>query len=390
MNQKIKLLHLGCWLTFGLLAACSQSDKNPYHLEDLTSTQLSTAQQLTIVGTKAEASVAWPKSEIYSSDELLLGKFKEDQSAILVKFGSLPSVLDTVTIEKAILYLFPLRKIVGALPQEMTVSAHEVLFSWSEESVVPTDVLGNYDPTPLATATFFHPDSTESDSLLPAISVVQKWVQQPTDNNGLLILPETADHIKIYYSDETSYLPQLVVCYNNHDQIDTVTVYASEALSVVQSNFQLPPDRLMIGSGLGSVCFFQLDYSAIPKYATINRAYMTLKVDTKLSIIPNDSAFLLVQMGAESRDWNTTPMLADSSLQKSTIFYRNSTQFKVELTSMFQQWVNRDKTEYGFRLSPLDLGASLFRCVVYASTVQDSLLRPKLDIFYSLPQGLEP
>jgi hypothetical protein len=362
--------------------SCSSDKINPFGLDEVASTSLSKVYHLTSVGSLQEQTVDFPVSYVKNGDDLLIGKYKEIESAILIKFGTVTDDLSDVTVKRVSLFLSPKSKMKEETSQPLSVDVHSVTMTWDQETIEPLDVLSNYDLNVSSTGLF--PDSTTiRDSLELGTSLVQSWVDKTVDNNGLLLLAPSADHMAIYSSEQTSEFPLLKIVYEDQSQTDSSFFAATEATSVIQSSFQLPPDRLAIGSGDGMVSYFKLDYEQIPKKATINRAFLELHVDS-LNSIHQDFIYEFTQLRANTEDWLNFPGMADSSSYDTT-HYRGGDSFRINLKNPIQDWVNRLGDDFGFRFAPLRMGAGLFRTVIFSSTTADTLLRPKLEIYYSLP-----
>lgn len=381
MEKKSSILLL---TVFSFLLSCAEQ-KNPFNLADI-STGLGEVKYLVRTGTLAERSVFFPDPGVQTSDVLLLGKYRLDESAILLKFGTIADELDSLTVQKALLTLQPKYRIRGASSSPLQVSVHQVTYSWDEETIQPSEVLNHYNSVPVSTGELSD-TTTARDSLLIDSGIVQKWIDKSIENDGVLLLAPNADHLTAYFSDETAFLPQLKIVYEKQGKLDSTSIQVSEALSVLQSHFQLPPDRLVVGSGVAYGSFFLLDYSEIPKNSTINQAYLQLHVDTSATVMPKGEDFEMIQMMVNSSDWVNFAEKADTSSSDTTL-YRGGNSFKVDLTDVLQTWVNREKEDFGFRLTPYGLGRGLFRAVFYASTASDSLLRPKLEVYYSVPKDV--
>lgn len=366
-----------------LLISCSSDKINPFGLEEVTNTSLGKIEHIISFGSIQEQTVDFPVSYVKNSDDLLIGKYREIESAILLKFGTITDELNAVTVKKVFLFLSPKSKIKESISQPLLVDIHAVTMSWDEETIEPLNVFSNFDPNILTSGEF--PDTTTiRDSLELGTGIFQSWIDKTTNNNGILLMSPSADHIAVYNSEETADYPILKIVYEEQSQTDSSFFTATEALSVVQNNYQLPTDRLAVGSGVGMVSYFKLNYEKIPRKASINRAFLELHVDTLHSIHQDLSIYEFSQLKANSSDWLNFPELADSSSYDTTRYFGGSW-FRVNLKNALQDWVNRDGDDFGFRLAPLRMGDGLFRTIIYSSTIADTLLQPKLEIYYSIP-----
>jgi len=378
----IKKDYLILGLVILFFVSCSSDKINPFDLEEVANSGLGEVQHITKVGTVQEQTVDFPVSYVKTGDDLLIGKYREIESAILLKFGTVTDDLSNVEVKKAFLFLYPKSKIKGETSTPISVEGHNVTMNWTEESIEPLDVLSNYDVNVVAAGQY--PDSLiVQDSLEIGTEFVQSWIDNNVDNNGLLLTAPDADHIAVYSSEDASEFPVLKIIYEEQSQTDSSLFAATEATSVIQNSFQIPADRLVVGSGAGMVSYFKVDYEEVPRKATINRAFLTLHVDT-LNSLHQDIIYEFSQLKARSSDWLNSPEFADSSSYDTTRYLGGET-LRINLQNSIQDWVNRNIDDYGFRFAPLSMGNGLFRTVVYSSTIADSLLKPKLEIYYSLP-----
>ena len=111
-------------------------------------------------------------------------------------------------------------------------------------------------------------------------------------------------------------------------------------------------------------------------------------MDTLLSIQPENVFFEMSRLKANTLDWENFPTLADT-VTFDTTQYRGGESFQVDMTFLLQDWVNREGEDFGFRLAPLFLNRGLFRTVIFSSSVADSLKRPQLEVFYTIPPDFD-
>jgi hypothetical protein len=318
----------------------------------------------------------------------LIGSYKGANSAIVVKFESVSEAIASGTVQDALLIFSPAGMVSGDSTGSYEVNAHKVTVAWSTENVDPDAILSSYDAQIAGTATFAK-QSLLNDTLKISTEVVQGWVDNTTANQGLLLLSQDPKDIHIYFSDETVIGPQLKVTYTANDSTKEVTLSDSDASSVVdwEVGFELPEDRLSVATGLASSVFLKFDFPEIPANSTINHASVTLQVDTSASIFPSTSSqFQLVRMFANTADWANSPEDVDSS-RVGISTYSNSIRLEMDISSSIQSMATDRIENFGFRMTPINPNQSLFRTVFFSSSVADSSLIPRAEVFYTVPRA---
>ncbi len=372
----------------GFVLSCSSTETNPFGLENIGQLDEQSIEHVELNGTAAELSLELPDTQIGTSDELLIGSYKGANSAIVVKFESVSEAISSGTVQDALLIFSPAGRVSGDSTGSYEVNAHKVTVAWSTENVDPDAILSSYDAQIAGTATFAK-QSLLNDTLKISAEVVQGWVDNTTANQGLLLLSQDPKDIHIYFSDETVVGPQLKVTYTTNDSTKEVTLSDSDASSVVgwEVGFELPEDRLSVATGLASSVFLKFDFPEIPANSTINHASVTLQVDTSASIFPSTSSlFQLVRMFANTADWANSPKDVDSS-RVGISTYSNSIRLEMDISSSIQSMATDRIENFGFRLTPINPNQSLFRTVFFSSSVADSSLIPRAEVFYTVPRA---
>ncbi len=372
----------------GFVLSCSSTETNPFGLENIGQLDEQSIEHVELNGTAAELSLELPDTQIGTSDELLIGSYKGANSAIVVKFESVSEAISSGTVQDALLIFSPAGRVSGDSTGSYEVNAHKVTVAWSTENVDPDAILSSYDAQIAGTATFAK-QSLLNDTLKISAEVVQGWVDNTTANQGLLLLSQDPKDIHIYFSDETVVGPQLKVTYTTNDSTKEVTLSDSDASSVVgwEVGFELPEDRLSVATGLASSVFLKFDFPEIPANSTINHASVTLQVDTSASIFPSTSSlFQLVRMFANTADWANSPEDVGSS-RVGISTYSNSVRFEMNISSSIQSMATDRIENFGFRLTPINPNQSLFRTVFFSSSVADSSLIPRAEVFYTVPRA---
>ncbi|MCH8126544.1 hypothetical protein IIC38_11345 [candidate division KSB1 bacterium] len=377
--RKIITPQLFLLLLLSVSISCSSSD-NPFSLSDVERSEFISVLKVELVGAENETTVDKAVPEIGTSDQLLVGKYRGVESGIVVKFESISDNISG-TIKEALLIFNQIGNITGDSTNSISVEAHEVTTSWTTENVDPAAILLSSGTELLGSVTFAI-DSTGLDTIRISEELVQRWLDQPGSNNGVLVLAPNAEDIFVYSSDEKSLGPILALTYIENDSTKNVTLSDSDASSVFTFE-AIPADRHSISTGLESELFISFSFPDIPDNATINFANIVMKVDTANSIFPSTETFFsLTRIIAILSDGQFTGEV-DSTVIGLTN-YNNGPQLTVEITALLQLAINEKKEDFGFRIATLDPTRSIFRTLLYTSEA-DSTNKPRAEIFYTLP-----
>ena len=145
-----KIIRVTCLLIFVFVLHCSKKEKNPFGYEDIAGGKLGDVNHYVSYGTIAEKSFAFPEMDLGTSNDILIGSYNDEESAALLKFGTIADHYDSVIVQKAYLYITPRYKIPGDSLPPMEVSLHLVSIDWDEETVDPATILNNYDLNPIS------------------------------------------------------------------------------------------------------------------------------------------------------------------------------------------------------------------------------------------------
>jgi hypothetical protein len=143
-------------------------------------------------------------------------------------------------------------------------------------------------------------------------------------------------------------------------------------------------DRLFLTNGISLRSFLYFDVSQIPAEATINRALLILHCDTTLSV-PTPSESFGVTAFSTTGDVSQIPSIPYDS----TYFVSDTTQkdsLKLNITSFLQDWTSGNKTNFGLLLAGYKANIDPYQ-IGFFSTNSDPILRPRLEVFYSLPSS---
>jgi hypothetical protein len=165
---------------------------------------------------------------------------------------------------------------------------------------------------------------------------------------------------------------------NSENKIDTINTRVLFDVHVPEGNVpQLNDERITLIAGLGQRGKLYFDVSALPEHVNINKAELTLYVDSLASIIGSpDADSLRVHFFADS-----TQNLIDDDETISRIRF-NGDNFQGTITRLIQA-IASGKENQGFSLTVSNEIEAVDKYVIYGSDYPDVSLRPKLIIYYN-------
>lgn len=333
-----------------------------------------------------------------ASNQLLLGEYRGLRTRTLLKFENLPdsgSVIDSAAL---ILYYF--NAVGWDSSSRFLAQAYRVMEDWVENDTVNYAV--SYEDN-ISEPVWIDPTA---DSLVLSIdtTLIQNWVNGDTTGKrrGLLIDFHEATFIQSFYSRTTSKEPVLRLGVRQPDTtfadslvflpdttlLDTATADLFVLDYSGHSNL-LDLNRLYLGHGASRRILLKLDIpDTIPPTSTINQALLELFVDQ------GDSANV-GQMSANPRpnielyritspDWPSSPssVTVDSAYYLSGSLYQ--AKLEVNIHPLFQGWVRGDWENMGVLIKSYFDHTDVDQQAFYSSEEPDSLLRPRLQLIYSI------
>lgn len=327
-----------------------------------------------------------------SSSTILLGNLDYAKSTILVRFGAI--LADTIrnsidsshlSVLSAEVELKPNYKI-GDLSQQFNFTAHEITSQWGTMDFNSDSLASlSYDPMELS-------DSKEiTDSLITFnidSNLALKWLKSMSgdsllNNYGMMMIPQSTNLIygfrgvtgAIY--DNSPLLRYIVQ--NENNKIDTIITYSTYDTHVVEGT---PPpvdvDKIQLVAGFAQRGKLFFDLSEFPQNVNINKAELTLSVDTVSSVMGSpDADFLILYFFSDSTD-NTL----NESYRPVSIDFNDNNQFKGTITRFIQTIVSGADNQ-GFSLILGNEITAVDKYVIYGSKYSDVNLQPKLVIYYN-------
>ncbi len=382
-----------------LVLACTNEEPLPSGLDALHRANTDSLRVVTIPAQEA----AWFRREVNPglTASLLVGRHDNINARALLKFTGF-STIDTASVNAATLTLT--QKGRWGAGGAFTCTVHKVTAAWAEKSVQWSEISGGYELAPLASFEILAQDSATYAVELPP-AVVNDWIGG-SDKNGLLLDFTGADMAAELGSVDVSSsgYPTLKLAFTTKKgEADTVTVSPAEDATLFTWD-QLPPvdvverggERLWLDNARGSRALLRFDLSWLAPVVTIHQAYISLPVDTTLSL--TGSAGLGFKINALSKDstWlSPAEMAVDSTYSAATGTAGGSEGSAVLATTtniaymsnMVQRWVNGTAVNYGLLIQPTGYGADFSRIAIINDSGAGGRV-PTLRITYSYPAAV--
>lgn len=274
------------WLVLGVvLGACSEDDENPVGADELP--QLGDSIQEVVLFPVQATSFETPSAGPVFGDTLVAAHDVPDpagfESRVLMRFAL--AIADTsrgpVTVDSAQVRLL----VTSLAPDSLRFVLNRVTESWSEEEVsweersfgVPWSTPGvTFDPTPVLEGTLVADSSFFS---LPD-TLVQRWLDEPEGNAGLVLRVETAGGEGRFRAASTTGLtnengPRMRLFVTAGDSSSVATVLATNDAYVTEFRGTAVPG-ISVGVDPFLRSLLKFDLSAVPPDASINLAELRL------------------------------------------------------------------------------------------------------------------
>jgi len=219
--------------------------------------------------------------------------------------------------------------------------------------------------------------------------LVKEWLYSVSDttgfvNNGILITGAPgADRIAGFrsFSTDEMIIPSVeLILEKSGAYVDTVIYFLLEDIHLIEGgNLTLPGDRLLVRSGFTDFSKLHFDLSKLPAAAIINKAVLTLHVDTVNTKTGNNFENVLYAYFMSDSLANTYENITSSQLN------RSGATFTGEVTSIITRMLFQENNQ-GIALTPGSITDGVERFVLYSTTHPDPALRPRLQIYYSVAE----
>ncbi len=328
-----------------------------------------------------------------SSGRVLIGNLDYVKSTTLMKFGTiLPDSTiasieaNTLTIVSAQVELRPIYK-VGDVSQIFDFSVHQITSKWGSAA---------FNSDSLSMLAYEQNELTDNkvvtDSLITFDldkEIALEWLEALSgdslvNNYGVIFMPKGGNNLiygfEAYSSSISDDIPILkYIVKNEDDKIDTLTTFSVFDVHILEGEVpQVPENRIQLTAGFGQRGKLFFDLSKLPLNININKAELTMHLDSVNSVVGSPDADLMeVYMYADS-----TELTIDDDESTSNLYF-NGSEFTGEITR-FVQAVVSGKENQGFELSLSNEIEAVDRYVIYGSKYSDRSLRPKLVIYYNV------
>lgn len=221
--------------------------------------------------------------------------------------------------------------------------------------------------------------------------LIQSWIDSTTadENYGLCIsytAPDTGFILQFYSDEYTEYgsRPFLSLHYWVDTLDVTVVPHNSDDAFIADQPIAPQSDRLFVSNCSAYRSYMYFDTDTIPDGASINLAMLTLTYDTLQSWPSAGTSFPLMAFALDE-PFHLPPDL-QSALDPVSAALVTSDSVKLNISDMVQSWSVDYLENNGLIIGGLYEDQSIGKRAIYSSTA-DSLLKPKLEIYYSLPAG---
>jgi hypothetical protein len=317
----------------------------------------------------------------------LIGAYQGIETRSALQFSGFTALATTVSIDSAVLSLavnYRFKEPSGTL----AFSVHEILSSWSQDSLAWANTLDPAFASPGAAYRFLKNISPADTFVTVHVdSLVRKWVAAGLNApNGLLLLPELLSTDIIAGSEPSVPLetrPAIKIYYRTtpaDTQQPALTLITSQRAFVATSPQPVAPGKFFVQGGVSYRGRITFDSLAIPAHASITQAVLEVSLDGAASLTnthTRDSLIVhLLRKNLYPFDSLALGTLCLPAMNGSQKVYRAT------ITPIIQQWISREPN-FGLVLRPYGEFIAVDRFGIHGAAAPQAL-RPKLTITYTV------
>lgn len=315
---------------------------------------------------------------------LLLGKYGDIESRVLIQFGPLPSSFPDTQIVGASLKLrtsYWFRDSSGTLG----LTAHRLndTLYWDETKLIFTETVGMFDPAEVR-GTFDRMVSSRDTIISMEIdtALIRQWFRKRIDfPSGIILKPTNSSDIMWGFSSLHSATPdlrpQLLIRFRQADTIATRVIEAVQDVYVANAGIVTSStEHMILQGGLADRGLIRFDMSAIPQNASITDATLEFERDLTRSVrnrFTVDSVLVQFLIDGKNPPTGGNPIMVAKGSGE------NDTLFQADMKPIVQQWAIGIANN-GIALRAMGELTTLDRLVVYGAS---SSRPPRLRVVYS-------
>jgi len=382
IEKKHFLYGLSLCVILGVVFQCSKDPAGPVGAQFFERSDVGSEHHVSLF--PVSASSFQVPAATGKSASLFVGQSKTLSSVILIRF-------DTVSTNASIqntFFAFKFQRYSGNIFSPVQFHCYGIHLEWDDSSSsLPRQLPDRSQWEPITTIEI--PVTADTGSVFVDFPIA--WVQNLTRTNGqtnlLIESNQTECLLKINSREASSTsktVPHLLIYTQSDTLLDTLEVYPKEDAFIPSWKYPTETQWLWVQNGIAWETYFYFDLSSIPPEASINRALLFLNEDTLLAIPNATSTFYWTVYALRDTLSDFSSVKLDSSYALTGSW--TSASPSIRMTSLVQKWTSHQKPNFGFVLKGAEEKENLMGRGFY-SIGSDTLLIPKLDIFYSLPPG---
>jgi hypothetical protein len=330
------------------------------------------------------------------SSQVLLGKFQETESSVLVRFDfstmedTIKTMVnnDSLQVKQAIVKMYAIYYL-GDMNLPFDYSVHKINSSWTSSGFTLDSLAGlNYDAEDVSSNKNIGYDTVYSFDL--GNDVMLEWLRHDADtsnaqfaNNGIYLEPTAGtQRIVGFQAISSSTVDTIMIIKVVYQKLgsgidDTLSFVETSDIHIVKGSL-IPAnsENIFIQGGVAENAKLKFDLPDISPFSIVNSADLTLTYDSTKSYL-----------GSPTPTYLTARFLTDSALiqydsSNIAILTKSNYQYTGSISGFVQRWINGEKN-YGILISFYNEVNIADILTLYSSTTVEKSKRPFLKIKYS-------